>query len=316
MDKKQPAPRESGIGGQALIEGIMMRSATVSALAVRLPDGSIVTESEPIPPKAKWKSWPFVRGVIGLGSSLYVGYRALMRSAELAIPPEEGDEKPPPMGVVAVLSLVLALGLSVGLFFILPALLSDLLKDYVTAKWAVAALDGGFRLLILVCYMLIMGLLKDIRRTFRYHGAEHKTIICAESGQELTVENARKCTRMHPRCGTSFMLWVMLISFIVFMFLGKSDNILWRIGTRLALLPVVASISYEFLKLTARSDNLFSRILRAPGLWLQRLTTYEPDDAMIEVAIAAYNACLPTAEGEETEQIEAAPATEAGTKNP
>ena len=295
MAKSEPLRKDCGVGGQALIEGVMMRSPTKMAWAVRLESGDIVTEAMDIKQKNRWWKIIFLRGILNMGSSLASGYRTLMRSAELFIPPdpaEQGKSNKLWERVVMVLSVLFAVGMTVGLFFILPAVIGNLTKGFITASWAQSAFEGVVRLMIFVAYLLLASLLKDIRRTYRYHGAEHKTIHCVESGQPLTVENARTSSRLHPRCGTSFLLWVMIISWVVFTLLGPSANLWMRIGTRVVMIPVITGISYEVLKLFASRENAFFRAMRVPGMWMQRLTTFEPDDAMIEVAIAAYQVAV------------------------
>lgn len=285
--------KDCGVGGQALLEGVMMRSKTRMALAVRRASGEIVVEDKEITPLPKiWRA-PFIRGIVGMGQALGVGFKALMRSAEIAM--DDVDDKPTTQKGQSMLmtgTVTVAIVFAIGLFFFVPALAANGLQHLKLDKTLTAVLEGLVRLVIFVGYLVAVSGMRDIQRTFAYHGAEHKTIHCVEADLPLTVENARTCSRLHPRCGTSFLLVVMVISLIVFIFLGKSNTFIERFATRILLLPVVASISYELLMLLAKRENALTRFLRAPGLWLQRLTTKEPDDGMLEVAIAAYNAAV------------------------
>ncbi|MBE7027819.1 MAG: DUF1385 domain-containing protein [Ruminococcaceae bacterium] len=306
---------KTSIGGQAVIEGVMMRGPKKSAISVRKSSGEIVTKTSDVSSvlqKSKILKLPIIRGVISFFESLITGTKALMFSAELAdIEDDEYKEKKKNMTEEEILkqekkqgkmmtlaiwgSVFVSLAFSVGLFMLLPAFLVGLLKDFLFPSIPniyATLLEGIIRITIFIIYIFLSSLLKDIRRVFEYHGAEHKTIFCYESGEELTVENARKFSRLHPRCGTSFLIIVMVVSIIVFSFISW-DNPWTRLVLRLLLLPVVAGISYEFIKLCGRSSGLFSRIVSAPGKWLQKITTKEPDDSQLEVAIASLKAVIP-----------------------
>ena len=304
----------TSIGGQAVIEGVMMRGPKDIAICVRKPDGEIITEKKPVSSvlqKSKILKLPIIRGVISFFESLIIGTKALMFSAEFA-DIEDDEEKERKKGMTEEelkkeekkqskiltgaiwASVLVSLAFSVGHFMMLPAFLVGLLRDYCfpTVPNIIATLlEGVVRITIFVVYIFLASFMKDIRRVFEYHGAEHKTIFCYESGEELTVENARKFSRLHPRCGTSFMLIVMVVSIILFSFISW-DNPWTRLGLRLLLLPFVAGISYEIIKLAGRSTGLIMKIVSAPGKWLQKITTKEPDDSQLEVAIASLKAVL------------------------
>lgn len=294
----------TSIGGQALIEGIMMRGPKESAMAVRDPHGKIVLE--------KWENdssnrpkickLPFVRGIFNFYDSMKVGYRCLMRSADIAMPEDEKEKTESEkkkdsalmtaaMGIGAVLGVLL----SVGLFIWLPSQLFQFVAKKVPTidnQFLRAVFEGVLRLIIFVGYMASMCLMKDMRRVFQYHGAEHKTIFCYEAGLELTVENIRKQKRFHPRCGTSFMILMVIVGIIISMFIQVSNPIL-RTLIKLALLPLTVGIGYELIKFCGRHDNLLTKIISAPGTWLQHISVHEPDDSMIECAIEAMNAVIP-----------------------
>lgn len=310
----KPKTFRTAIGGQALIEGIMMRGPEKTAAVARRPDGVMVfRESKTPSPKEICPifGWVLIRGVINFVSSLKAGMDALTWSAEFF--PEEENEKPTKFDrwiekngksvekMITGISMVLALVLAVALFTVLPTLIGGWLGLEDGPLRNVA--ETGIRLVILLLYMMLVSLMKDIQRTFAYHGAEHKTIACYEAGQELTADNVRGHTRFHPRCGTSFLLMVVLVSMLAFLLASTIlpflpwENTLLRVLMRLALLPLVVSISYEINRLVGRYDNLLTKILRAPGLWLQRITTREPDDGMIEVGIEALRRVLPDEEG-------------------
>ncbi|MCL2580334.1 MAG: DUF1385 domain-containing protein [Oscillospiraceae bacterium] len=301
---------KTSIGGQALIEGVMMRGPKMSAMATRLPGGGVDVEEWDTPAASgKWyRKTPFVRGCFNLVDSMRVGYRCLMKSAEKA---GFEDEEPTrfekwltaKLGdnlskVFAGFSMVLGVILAVGLFMILPLFLAGLvasLADFALTPGTRSLLEGLIRIIIFILYILVCTRMKEIRRVFEYHGAEHKTIACHEAGEALTVENIRPKSRFHPRCGTSFLLIVLVISILIFSVI-QWESVLLRAAFRLALLPVVVSISYEIIKLAGRYDNILTRLISLPGLWLQRLTSYEPDDGQIEIAIAAMTPAIP-AEG-------------------
>ena len=266
---------KTSVGGQALMEGVMMRGPQKMCVSVRQPDGEIFTEVSPIRTHP-WQKWPFVRGIFNFIDSLVSGYKCLMKSAEVSMGEDADLEETKFDKWVAE-----KFG-DKGTNFIMAVALGG---------WR-ALIEGVFKLVMLVGYMALVSRMKEIARMFRYHGAEHKTIACYESGRELTVENVRPCTRFHPRCGTSFLLIVILISILAGALI-TTENTLLRIALKLLLLPVVMSVSYEIIKLCGRYDNPLTRAVSAPGLWLQRITTSEPDDGMIECAIAAVLPVLP-----------------------
>ena len=321
----QPASQEKFktlIGGQALIEGILMQGPDKRAIVVRGPEG-LVRKVEPIKKKTGFLTLPFIRGVVNFGSSMVNGVKALMYSADFF--PEEagepskfekwleqkiGSEKIEK--VVVYLSVVLGIALSVGLFILLPTLLAGFipgLKEHAVLR---SLVEGLFRILIFLAYMIFISKTPDMKRVFSYHGAEHKTIRCYEAGLPLTVENVRAQTRLHPRCGTSFLLVVMILSILIFSVASSvllalvpgleamRGTFLYRlimILFKLLLLPLVVSVAYECNRWVGRHDNALSRVLTAPGMWFQYFTTNEPDDSMIEVGIAAVKAVLPEQEG-------------------
>ena len=285
----------------------MMRGPVMSALAVRDPHGDIEIDSWENPSITAWyKKTPFVRGIFNLGSSLSIGYKCLMRSASIAGHEEESSKfdqwlekklgKSRLAAIVQILSLVIAIVIAVGLFFVLPTILVGFLSEFFESNILRSVIEGVVRITILILYMFAVSRLPDIRRVFAYHGAEHKTISCYESEEELTVENVRAKSRLHPRCGTSFLLIVVVISILVFSFISW-ENALMRVFLRIALLPVVVSIAYEIIKFTGRHDNAFTKVVAAPGLWLQMITTNEPDDDQIEVAIASMQPVIPQEKG-------------------
>ena len=305
-NKKQCPLKKTSIGGQALIEGVMMRGPEKTAMAVRHVSGNIVTEEWDNPKNSRpgFTKWPLVRGLFNFVDSLRVGYTCLMRSAELSGLDEEDAQSTDPekekkenalFKAVMVLGTVLGMGLSLVLFMWLPiqlfswltAAFPGLEKPYVRGVF-----EGVLRILIFLAYMLLVSRLKDIHRTFQYHGAEHKSIFCYEKGLPLTVENVRAQSRFHPRCGTSFMILMLLVG-IVISILIPIQNTLLRTAVKLLLLPLSVGIGYELIKLAGRHDNRFTRILSAPGVWMQHLTTKEPDDGMIECAITSLRAVIP-----------------------
>lgn len=280
-------------GGQAVIEGVMMRGPKVSAIAVRLPDGEIEVTHQPI---HAWSSrsflkFPLIRGFVALVESLVVGTKALTFSANRSVGEEEGEE----LGFWEMfLTVAIALGLGLVLFVGLPTGAAHLLQGRVPGVVLQNLLEGVIRLIVFLIYILAISNLKDIQRIFQYHGAEHKAIFAYEAGEELTVENSRKYSTLHPRCGTSFLLIVVVVSIFVFAFLGLHP-LWWRFVSRILLMPLVAGIAYEILKFSARHmDSPLMRVIVAPGLLLQRLTTREPDDAQLEVALAALKGVLET----------------------
>ena len=370
--------KKTSIGGQALMEGIMMRGPKTTAMAVRNPQGEIVLETFPTEGKKRPAvcRWPIIRGIVGFIDSMSFGYKCLMRSAEISgleeieaemekekaekkaakkaakaakqgmtepveeqtaaevpaepVPAEETVEPADPvdlpvqnaaetpaesavsavskpekkgssamMTLIMVFSVILAVGIAVGLFIILPAWLYDhVLERFIpwcaaNASWLQSIFEGVLRVILLLGYMSLMLLMKDIRRTFRFHGAEHKTIFCYEHGKELTVENIREERRFHPRCGTSFLILMMLVSIFIGFFIPATLPTVLRVLCKLAVFPLVMGIGYELIKLCGKHDNFLTRIIAAPGLWFQRITVLEPDDAMIECAIVAMKEAIP-----------------------
>ncbi len=309
---------KTSIGGQALIEGIMMRGPKGTAMSLRLPDGTIETEVEEYIPwknKCKLFGWPLVRGVVGFAESMVTGYKYLMKSADKTLTEEEKEadmskldkwlndhmgEKM--MAVISVISAVLGVGLSFLIFMYLPTLLVDLFDDYILRSVDVAKyhplFEGILRIIIFISYMIVVSKMSMIKRVFMYHGAEHKTIFCYENGLDLTVENVRKMSRFHPRCGTAFMFVMLIISMflsfslvVIFPELQTINKMLW-IMIKIAILPLVMGIGYEFIKFAGKHDNVIVSILSYPGLLMQRITTVEPTDDIIEVAIESMKAVL------------------------
>lgn len=296
--------KKTSIGGQALIEGIMMRGPFLTSMATRMPDDSIEVETWDTHKSGKtpWtRRVPFLRGIFNMVDSMVVGYSCLMKSAEKAGVEEEptkfdrwleeklGDNM---MKVLGGFAVVLGVALAAVLFIFIPTGLSSLLKPLIGAGIGLSLIEGLIKVIILVGYMWLCSRMKEIHRVFEYHGAEHKSIACYEAGLPLTVENIRPQRRFHPRCGTSFLFLVVFISIIVGSFISW-DNPAIRMLLKLALIPVVVGISYELIKLAGRSDGILTRIISAPGMWLQHITTCEPDDGQIECAIAALEAVIP-----------------------
>ena len=374
--------RKTSIGGQALMEGIMMRGPKTTAMAVRNPQGEIVLETFPTVGKERPAilRWPIIRGVVGFIDSMTFGYKCLMRSAEISgleeieaemekekaekkaakkakkaaknaakngeitpeaegtpapeavesapeaaeaaatvevpdaplaedavapldgtaeMPPKKKKDSSPMMTVIMVISVLFAVAIAVGLFIVLPAwLYDDVLARFIPwvdgeNRFAQSVFEGVLRVMLLIGYMSLMLLMKDIRRTFQFHGAEHKTIFCYEHGLELTVENIRRERRFHPRCGTSFLVLMMLVSILVGFFIPATLPTVLRVLCKLAVFPLIMGIGYELIKFCGRHDNWLTRIIAAPGLWFQRITVLEPDDSMIECAIAAMKEVIP-----------------------
>ena len=294
---------KTSVGGQALMEGIMMRGPEKICVAVRRPDGTLDMTYEDVK-HHRWQKIPLVRGAAAMIENLVLGYRYLMHSAEVSMP-EEAEEEPGRfekwLGEHAgpgVQNFFMALAavcgglLAIVLFMVLPTAIVGLIDRFLPLGWGKVVLEGVLKIALFVGYLFLCTRMKEIHRVFEYHGAEHKTIACYEAGEELTVENVRHHRRFHPRCGTSFMILVLIVSILLFSVLPWSSTGL-RVVLKLLLLPVVMGFSYELIKLAGRYDNLFTRIISAPGLWLQRLTTFEPDDSMLEVALAAVPPVLP-----------------------
>ena len=283
------------IGGQAVIEGVMMRSPEKVAIAVRKPNGDIVVKTHPfisVTKKIKPLGLPVLRGAVTLIEAIYMGIKALSFSGDVAL--MDGDEPPPQKSVWNHLGMtftvIISFGLGLGLFFYLPLLLTELL--HLESGFMFNLVDGIIRLLIFLAYIYVITMWKDIRRVFEYHGAEHKSVSAFEDHKAFTVEATKPYSTLHPRCGTSFLLIVMIVSILVFMFLGKPETVSERL-IRLAFIPLIGGISYEFIRLSAKEyKNKFFRILVQPGLWLQRLTTKEPDESQLEVAIVAMKTAL------------------------
>lgn len=306
---------KTSVGGQALIEGIMMQGPKGVATAVRKTDGSILVENHKVKhlrDKNKFFALPLVRGIVGFAESMILGYKMLMYAAEKSglediedaemnkfekwLTDKLGDKF---MDIIMFIGAILGSALAFVIFFYLPVLAFNLLN-----KWAGDALtawqgtiEGVIKIAIFVIYIAVVGNMKDIKRTFKYHGAEHKSIACYEAGLDLTVENVKKCTRFHPRCGTSFIFVMLILSIVLGTILSKifpsvaQIRVLWML-LKLAFIPLVMGIGYEFIKYAGRHDNLFVKILSAPGLWMQRLTTKEPEDDIIEVGIEALKAVI------------------------
>lgn len=296
--------KKTSIGGQALIEGIMMRGPKKSAMAVRNTKGEIVLDvwdNEPENKKTsiidKLKKVPVVRGVFNFASSMIMGYKALMKSAEIAGLDDEEEIKKGTMTVIGVISVIFAVLLSVGLFIWLPTFLYDLLGKVLPVlvgnRIIKSIFEGVFKIVILVAYMGAVSRMPDIKRTFQYHGAEHKTIFCYEAGLELTVENVRKQGRFHPRCGTSFLIVMVLVSIFIGFLIPAGLPTVVRTLVKLLLLPITMGIGYEFIKFAGKHDNAIVKILSAPGLFMQRITVLEPTDDMIECAIASVKEVIP-----------------------
>ena len=313
------------IGGQALIEGIMMRGPEKDCIVVRNKEGlQVEVNPRKINPPKSFKNWPFFRGMFSFFDAQVTGVKALMRSVDLA--PEEYQEEPSKFDLwlekklgnetfqkaVIGIAVAMGMGLSVGLFFLLPMIIGGFFDRWIDTTVGLNLVEGIVRMCIFMGYMLLVSRMEEMRRVFAYHGAEHKTIRCYEAGLPLTVENVRVQTRLHPRCGTSFLLVVMVISILVFSVAssgllavfpgleairGTFGYRLLMIAFKLLLLPVVVGITYEINRWCGRKDNTFTRALSAPGMWMQNFTTNEPDDSMIEVAIAAVEAVLPEEEG-------------------
>lgn len=310
-EKEKSCAFRTSIGGQALIEGILMRGPKKEAIVIRSGE-ELVTKVEDIKAtKDKYPilGWPFVRGVVNLIASLANGMRALTYSAQFM--PEDEQEQPDKFDqwiekkfgsekaekIIITTSVVLGIIIAVGMFILLPTLIAGLLDGVITAPVIRNLIEGVLRIAIFLLYIWLVSKMEDIRRVWMYHGAEHKTIYCYEAGLDLTVENCRNMSRLHPRCGTSFLFIVMIVSILVFSVVSVSNMIL-RLVLRIVLLPVVVAISYEIIKYAGRHDNWLTKILSAPGKAMQKFTTAEPDDSMLEVAIEAMKLVIPENEGD------------------
>ncbi len=307
------------IGGQALIEGIMMLGPDKRATVVRKPDGELEVKLQPrkaIKDKHPILGWPLIRGVVNFGSSMINGVRELFWSADF-YPEDEQPQEPSKFdlwlekklgnekatSVVMAIAAIIAVAFSVGLFFLLPTFIAGFFSKLHNSALLHNVIEGVIRIVIFMLYLILISRMKDMRRVFSYHGAEHKSIFCYEAGLPLTVENVRKQPRHHPRCGTSFLFVVIVVSIlcssVVFTYVEWSN--MWvRFGLHLILLPIVVGISYEFNRLVGRYDNALTRFLTKPGLWMQNFTTFEPDDSMIEVGIEALRLVIPEEQGKDT----------------
>ena len=327
MSKSRDTGKKTRIGGQSLIEGIMMKGVSKSAMAVRKKDGSIAVEEWDEPPRKWYEKAPLIRGSVNFIKQLLEGYRCMMKSAEISGMMEDESEEEPSRfekwlddklgdkltDVIMAVAMVIGVALAVVLFMFVPSYLFSLIETLVgegrdISAWK-AVFEGVLKLAMFVGYMALVAQMKDIRRTYEYHGAEHKTIACYEAGKELTVENIRPMVRFHPRCGTSFIIITFIVGILFYSIVpiepaewfGIENNtlgVILRVLIKLVLLPIVVGISYELIRLAGKYTNTFTRIISAPGLWMQRLTTKEPDDSQIEVAVAALTPCLPK-EGED-----------------
>ena len=320
---------KTSIGGQALIEGIMMRGPEKDAIVVRQgTELNVQVQPRKLPPKKSIWNIPIIRGIRGFFDSQVTGVKALMHSADLS--PEENTEEPSKLDqwlerklgnekfqkLIIGFAVFMGLAMSVGLFMLLPMLIGNIFTRWIDSLLLIHLIEGLIRIILFVAYIVLVSRMKEMRRVFAYHGAEHKTIRCYEAGLPLTVENVRTMTRLHPRCGTSFLLVVMILSILVFTVassallaivpalreLGDASPVLYKlimVVFKLLLLPLVVGVAYEINRLVGRHDNRLTRIVTAPGMWFQNFTTNEPDDSMIEVGIAAVKAVLPENEGDD-----------------
>lgn len=343
MKKKKTQTKYGSVGGQALMEGIMMNGPEGKAMALRLPDGSISVEKKTftsIKDKNKFSGIPMVRGIVNFVEALIFGYKCLMESAEktgMDVEEEENMSKldrwisdhfgEKMMKVIGAISMVLGFALAFALFVWMPSFLFDAINKLTGERITMlrTIFEGLLRIIIFVIYMFAVSKMKEIKRVYMYHGAEHKSIFCYESGEEMTVENVRKQSRFHPRCGTSFIFVMIILSILVSSVVALAFPSLTQIRpvwicVKLLIMPIVMGLGYEFIRYAGKHDNLFVKILSAPGLWMQRITTAEPDDSMIEVGIAAINAVIPHNDEEkvnidkveETENISEEPGKEEG----
>lgn len=305
LEKRPTEKFRTSVGGQALMEGIMMRGPKKICCAVRRPDGTIDLSYSQV--HSRWyNKIPLVRGVCNMAENLYSGYKYLMHSADIAMTEEEQQESeskldkwldehtgPGVQNVLMGISAFVGVALAIFLFTFLPTFLTGALGSLVAlGRWPRVILESILKLVIFLSYMYLCSRMKEVHRMFEYHGAEHKTIACYEAGEALTVENVRRHSRFHPRCGTSFLFLVILIGIVLYAVLPWESTAL-RVVYKLALLPVLVGVSYEVIKWAGRSNSLLARAVSQPGLWLQRLTVFEPDDSMIEIAIAAVTPVLP-----------------------
>ena len=288
--------KSSNIGGQAVLEGIMMRNGLKYSVAVRKPDGEIVVDVKDYKSVIPWKTplkIPFIRGIFNFVDSLVLGMRTLTYSAgffedeeEELLTEAEAAKREKQEKIFLNLTVAVAVILAVAIFMILPYYLSSIVERYMSSRAVMTVFEGVIRVVIFLLYILLISRTKDIKRTFMYHGAEHKCINCIEHGLELNVENVRKSSKQHKRCGTSFLFFVMIVS-IIFCFFIVTESSVLRVVLRIALFPLIAGVSYEIIRLAGNSDNSFVNLLSKPGMWVQNMTTKEPDDSMIEVGIRA-----------------------------
>ncbi len=310
--RKKDTGYKTKIGGQALIEGVMMRGIDQASMAVLMPDKSIDVETWSVKAAKNRNLFfrlPLVRGIVNLIESLVMGYKCLMKSAEKSGMAEEEDGQPGRFEellerrfgemavnrlfrITTIIATVIGVLLAIGLFLYLPALVARFLGELFHANYLRAVIEGLIKIGIFVLYLFLVSRMKEIHRVFEFHGAEHKTIACYEAGEELTPENAKKYKRFHPRCGTSFLIIVLILSIIIFSVVSW-ENLLIRVLLKIILIPVVIGIAYEIIRLAGRYDNIVTRIVSAPGMWLQRITTNEPDEEQLSVAIAALKPVLP-----------------------
>lgn len=294
--------KRTNIGGQAILEGVMMRGKHMYAVAVRKPDKEIIVDKKKLKSdRSAFFKLPLIRGTVSLIDSLIIGMKTISYSAEFF---DTEEDKPSKFDkylenkfgdklndILISCSVVIAIVMAVALFMVLPTWISSFLRNLIPGSWALGIVEGIMRILIFLVYLILITQMKDIKRVFQYHGAEHKTINCFEDEQELTVENVKKHSRFHKRCGTSFLLIVMVVSMVVFMFV-RVDSVPLRLLSRVVLFPVIAGISYELIRWAGNSDSNLVKLISAPGMCLQKLTTAEPDDSMMEVAIAAMKGVL------------------------
>ena len=288
--------KSSNIGGQAVLEGIMMRNGGKYSVAVRKADGEIAVDVQDYKSIIPWKTplkIPFIRGIFNFADSLVLGMKTLTYSAgffaeeeEEVLTEEEAAKREKTDKIIMNLTVVFAAVIAVAIFMVLPYFLSSIVERYTSSRTLMTIFEGGIRLAIFLLYIFLISRMNDIKRTFMYHGAEHKCINCIEHGMELTVENVRKSSKQHKRCGTSFLFFVVIVS-IIFCFFITAETQILRVLIRIALLPLIAGVSYEIIKLAGSSDNVIVNALSRPGMWVQNMTTKEPDDSMIEVGIRA-----------------------------
>ena len=288
--------KSSNIGGQAVLEGIMMRNGGKYSVAVRKADGEIAVDVQDYKSIIPWKTplkIPFIRGIFNFADSLVLGMKTLTYSAgffaeeeEEVLTEEEAAKREKTDKIIMNLTVVFAVVIAVAIFMVLPYFLSSIVERYTSSRMLMTIFEGGIRLAIFLLYIFLISRMNDIKRTFMYHGAEHKCINCIEHGMELTVENVRKSSKQHKRCGTSFLFFVVIVS-IIFCFFITAESQILRVLIRIALLPLIAGVSYEIIKLAGSSDNVIVNALSRPGMWVQNMTTKEPDDSMIEVGIRA-----------------------------